>query len=114
MIYKDVVEEDEDDSSLIPLLKHLPKDFGGDPTHFDNDDDAGDFETPLVAAVVSLMRAMRDGLDVNDDEEEDGEGFETFVVRSTVRSAREGSGGEGWDVWREMETAKDFLELEMC
>ncbi|KAH1056063.1 hypothetical protein J1N35_034128 [Gossypium stocksii] len=111
MIYKNVVEEDEDDSSPPPLLKHLLKDFGGGPTHFDNDDNAGDFETmivkfdhrrnihgqslyffkPLVVAVASLMRARRDGLDIDDDEEEDEEGFGKFVVRSTVRSVREGA-----------------------
>ncbi|GMI99858.1 hypothetical protein like AT1G69220 [Hibiscus trionum] len=117
MIYKDGDEEDEDDSSLPPLLKRLPKDFGGGPTDFDveDDDDAGDFGTVIVksnrsrgtrgqasysfkppaAPVASPIRARRDGLDVDDDEEEedeDGEDFGTFVVRSTVRSEREGSG----------------------
>lgn len=120
MIYKDGDEEDEDYSSLPPLLKHLPKDFGGGPTDFDDDDDAGDFGTVIVksdrgrnargqpsysfkppaAAVASPIWARRDGLDVDDDDVEeeeeeedgDGEGFGTFVVRSTVRSDREGSG----------------------
>ncbi|KAK8657538.1 hypothetical protein V6N13_035769 [Hibiscus sabdariffa] len=118
MIYKDGDVEDEDDSSLPPLLKRLPKDFGGGPTDFDvddDDDDAGDFGTVIVksdrgrstrgqsysfkppaAPVASPMRARRDGLDVDNDddeeEEEDEEGFGTFVVRSTVRSEREGSG----------------------
>ncbi|KAE8657403.1 hypothetical protein F3Y22_tig00116995pilonHSYRG00047 [Hibiscus syriacus] len=117
MIYKDGYEEDEDDSSLLPLLKRLPKDFGGGPTDFDVDVDDGDFGTVIVksdrgrstrgqasysfkspqAPVASPMGAMRDGFDVDDDEEEeeeeeDGEGFGTFVVRSTVRCEREGSG----------------------
>ncbi|XVE91741.1 hypothetical protein REPUB_Repub01dG0037200 [Reevesia pubescens] len=115
MLYKEGDEEDEDDSSLPPLLKRLPKDFGGGgggPTDFDDDDDddAGDFATMIVktdrgrnsrgqtsysfkppaAAFMSPMRARRDEGDV--DEDGDGEGFGTFVVRSTVRSEREGSG----------------------
>ncbi|KAE8663913.1 Serine/threonine-protein kinase 4 [Hibiscus syriacus] len=121
MIYKDGNEEDEDDPSLPPLFRRLPKDFGGGPTDFDvvDDDDAGDFGTVIVksdrgrktrgqasysfkppqAPVASPMRARRDGLNVDDDEEEeeeeedgDREDFGTFVVRSTVRSEREGSG----------------------
>ena len=48
MIYKDGDEEDEDDSSLPPLLKRLPKDFGGGPTDCDDDDNAGDFGTVIV------------------------------------------------------------------
>ncbi|KAK6251949.1 hypothetical protein QUC31_013669 [Theobroma cacao] len=118
MLYKDGDEEDEDDSSLPPLLKRLPKDFGGGgggPTDFDVDDDedAGGFGTMIVktdrrrntrgqtsssfkppAAAVSPMMARREEMD-DDDEEDvdgDGEGFGTFVVRSTVRSDREGSG----------------------
>ena len=93
-----------------PLLKRLPKDFGGGGdglTGFD----AGDFGTMIIkpdrgrdprgqtsysfkppAAAVSPMRARRDEVDVDDDEDDDGEGFGTFVVKSTVRSEREGSG----------------------
>ncbi|XVE91630.1 hypothetical protein REPUB_Repub01dG0026800 [Reevesia pubescens] len=120
MLYKEGDEEDEDDSSLPPLLKRLPKDFGGGgggPTDFDDDDDddAGDFGTMIVktdrgrhsrgqtsysfkppaAVVMSPMSARRDEGDVDDEEEDEdgaGEGFGTFVVRSTVRSEREGSG----------------------
>ncbi|XVF03177.1 hypothetical protein REPUB_Repub04eG0238600 [Reevesia pubescens] len=118
MLYKDGDEEDEDDSSLPPLLKRLSKDFGGGPTDFDvdDDDDAGDFGTMIVktdrggrnslgqssysfkppaAATVSPMRPRRDEVDVDDDEEGedgDGEAFGIFVVRSTGRSEREGSG----------------------
>ncbi|XWS23083.1 hypothetical protein CRYUN_Cryun29cG0091100 [Craigia yunnanensis] len=116
MLYKDEDEEDEDDSSLPPLLKRLPKDFGGGgdgPTDFD-EDDAGDFGTMIVKAdggrntrgqtlysfkppvVVSPMRARGNEVDVDDDEEDEdddvGEGFGTFVVKSTVRSEKEGFG----------------------
>ncbi|XVF85801.1 hypothetical protein PTKIN_Ptkin17bG0146800 [Pterospermum kingtungense] len=119
MVYKDGDEEDEDDSSLPPLLKRLPKDFGGGSTDFDADDDAGDYGTMIVKSdrgrsthggqasysfkppappTVSPMRARRDEIDADDDDDEDGdgdgdgEGFGTFVVKSTVRSEREGSG----------------------
>ncbi|KAH1046085.1 hypothetical protein J1N35_036869 [Gossypium stocksii] len=81
-------EEDEDDSSLSPLLKHLPKDFDGDPTNFDNDDDVGDFGTIIMksdcgrntrgqslysfklsaVAVASPMKARRNGPNVDDDD----------------------------------------------
>ncbi|XWS34204.1 hypothetical protein CRYUN_Cryun21dG0020400 [Craigia yunnanensis] len=110
MLYKGD-EEDEDDSSLPPLLKRLPKDFGGGGdghTDFDIDDDAGDFGTMIIKSdrgrdprgqpsylfkppAASPMRARRGEMDV-DDEDDDGEGFGTFVVKSTVRSEREGSG----------------------
>ncbi|KAK5776593.1 hypothetical protein PVK06_044553 [Gossypium arboreum] len=113
MIYKDGGEEDENESSLLPLFKRLPKDFNGGFTDFENDDNARDFGIviPLVAILASSIRAKRDRLNVvvdddDDDEKEeekeevedgniDGEGFETFVVRSTVRSEREVSGGRG-------------------
>ncbi|XVE85727.1 hypothetical protein DITRI_Ditri17bG0114100 [Diplodiscus trichospermus] len=120
MLYKDGDEEEDDDASLPPLLKRLPKDFGGgggDPIDFDvdDDDDAGDFGTMIVKSdhgrknrgqtsyffkppappAVSPMRARKDGMDVDDDEEDeddDGEGFGTFVVKSTLKREREGSG----------------------
>lgn len=59
MVYKDVdkgrEDEDDDDASLPPLLKRLPKDFGGgapidydDDDAFDFDHDTEDFGTMIV------------------------------------------------------------------
>ncbi|KAF2325468.1 hypothetical protein GH714_029060 [Hevea brasiliensis] len=115
MVYKggaaqnDNDEEDED--SLPPLLKRLPKDFGGGaPLDEDLDDDnSGDFGTMIVktsrsrpptqssslsSSMASTLRKPRgspfadyskriDGGD-DSDGEDDAEGFGTFVVKSTV------------------------------
>ncbi|CAM8950465.1 unnamed protein product [Rhodiola kirilowii] len=109
MVYKD---EDDDDASLPPLLKRLPKDFGAELGDFDDDDDedeeeeeGGDFGTMIVKPNrdrSSSKGSSRDWKSRNDrtfkrkyddddseeeEEEEEGvgeEGFSTFVVKSTV------------------------------
>lgn len=118
MVYKDNgygEDEDDDDSSLPPLLKRLPKDFGGgasmDYDDDDPDEDAGDFGTMIVKTDRSRQRnrssssysspmdstwksrksqgstvAGLGGEDDDDDDDGDG-GFSTFVVRSTARSS---------------------------
>ncbi|CAK9325837.1 unnamed protein product [Citrullus colocynthis] len=110
MLYKDVDKprdgDDDDDSSLPPLLKRLPKDFGGgapidyeDDHAFDFDHDTEDFGTMIVktdwnrprnrsvSSSVSTMPRKRAGSEEGDDsEEDDGDGYSTFVVRSTARS----------------------------
>ncbi|KAG4158621.1 hypothetical protein ERO13_D02G130100v2 [Gossypium hirsutum] len=116
MVYKDVDEEGEDGSSIPPPLKCAPKLFGGGGgTPSDADDgsgDAGDLGTMIVKkdhvrearggtpssfnppalAGVSPISARGDKMDVEEEEDDEGEGFGTFVVRSTARNEREGSG----------------------
>lgn len=68
MLYKDDVHVDEnDDESLPPLLKRLPKDFGGEPT-----------------------------INSDDDEESDGASISGTVIVKTSRNSKPRSGG-GWD-----------------
>ncbi|KAJ9187376.1 hypothetical protein P3X46_002837 [Hevea brasiliensis] len=115
MVYKGGADQndndEEDEDSLPPLLKRLPKDFGGGaPLDEDLDDDnSGDFGTMIVktsrsrpptqssslsSSMASTLRKPRgspfadyskriDGGD-DSDGEDDAEGFGTFVVKSTV------------------------------
>ena len=105
MVYKDNGRDDDEDdeySSLPPLLKRLPKDFGGGAP-LDYDDDAGDFGTVIIksdhrrqqdrpssslASPTWKSRSSSQASPLNrfGEEEEDGGGFSTFVVRSTVKS----------------------------
>ncbi|XP_054824481.1 serine/threonine-protein kinase 1-like isoform X2 [Prosopis cineraria] len=114
MVYKDNghEEDEDDDSSLPPLLKRLPKDFGGGASmdyEDDPDDDAGDFGTMIVKTDRSRERnrssspmgstwnsrksplrqaSPTTGLGGGDDEDDEGdEGFSTFVVRKTASSS---------------------------
>ncbi|MCI62330.1 serine/threonine-protein kinase dst1-like, partial [Trifolium medium] len=52
---------DDEDSFLPPLLKRLPKDFGGGPSmdyddDDDDDDESGDFGTMIVKSDRSRQR----------------------------------------------------------
>ena len=71
MVYK---SDSDEDSMLPPLLKRLPKDFGGGGASYDEDDDDGDFGTMIV---------KKDSKNSPGDEEsssdEEGE-YGTFVV----------------------------------
>lgn len=106
MLYKDdPMDDDEDDSSLPPLLKRLPKDFGGSGGALTDDDHTDDFGTMIVKtnrshqsssswkppASVSPRKSRRTEMD-DDNDDDGGEGFGTFVVRSTVSKDRDGSG----------------------
>uniref|UniRef100_A0A6N2NB64 non-specific serine/threonine protein kinase n=1 Tax=Salix viminalis TaxID=40686 RepID=A0A6N2NB64_SALVM len=108
------VEEDEDEESLPPLLKRLPKDFGGG----DDDDDDADFGTMIVkagrgrhqnqpwsssssiapprkphSAPFTEFESQINDIGDNSDGDDDGrEEFGTYVVKSTV-VRRSGSGG---------------------
>ncbi|XP_012067804.1 serine/threonine-protein kinase 4 homolog B isoform X2 [Jatropha curcas] len=115
MVYKgggsqnDNDEEDED--SLPPLLKRLPKDFGGGSTLDDDmeEDNSADFGTMIVktsrnrpptqysssfSSMASSVRKPRSlpftdyskRIDVGDDSDggDDGQEFGTFVVKPTV------------------------------
>ncbi|KAK7274975.1 hypothetical protein RIF29_16078 [Crotalaria pallida] len=111
MVFKDNGIDDDEDSSLPPLLKRLPKDFGGGASldyDDDDDEDAGDFGTVIVktdrrnrsspsagstwkaksSSMASPMNRFRgsdnDAGDGGDDD--DGAGFSTFVMRSTAKS----------------------------
>lgn len=109
MLYKD------DDSSLPPLLQRLPKDFGA---AIDDDEDlygtgSGDFGTMIVKTVrnrplplplpspspssskASMRRPRSSPLSQGKAAEamDTGDGFSTFVGRSTVRSERESGSG---------------------
>lgn len=77
MVYKsdsDGEGDEDEDSTLPPLLKRLPKDFGGGGASYDEDDDDGDFGTMIV---------KKDSKNSPGDEEsssdEEGE-YGTFVV----------------------------------
>ncbi|CAK7326221.1 unnamed protein product [Dovyalis caffra] len=121
MLYKgggendDVEEEDED--SLPPLLKRLPKDFGGG----DEDELDADFGTMIVktdrgrdwnqswsssssiapprkprsAPFAEFESRINDVGNSSDGDDDEGEEFGTFVVKSTVlrRSSSGGGGG---------------------
>lgn len=91
---------DDDDESLPPLLKRIPKDFDAAAINFDNDyedDDANISGTMIVKSnrnqksSPSYMRKPQ-SYDDDDDEDEDDENendFSTFVVRSSVKKERE-------------------------
>ncbi|RDX60895.1 hypothetical protein CR513_60928, partial [Mucuna pruriens] len=114
MVYKDNGHDDDEDSSLPPLLQRLPKDFGGGASldyddDDDDDEDAGDFGTVIVKSDRSRQRERPSsglaspawkarsssqanslnrfggGGDGDGGDENDGGGFSTFVVRSTVK-----------------------------
>ncbi|KAG7589482.1 Protein kinase domain [Arabidopsis suecica] len=107
-------EDDEDDSMLPPLLKRLPKDFGGGASlDYDDDDgdESGDFGTMIVKTDrsshsknspysskprmgVSPRRGARGGDEESSDEEDeeeddddDGE-YGTFVVKSSSKKGK--------------------------
>ncbi|XP_020216141.1 serine/threonine-protein kinase dst2 isoform X2 [Cajanus cajan] len=119
MVYKDNGHDDDDDeySSLPPLLKRLPKDFGGGASmDYDEDDDdgAGDFGTMIVksdrsrprdrpssglasptgtwkarsSAQASALNRFGGG---DEDDEDDGGGFSTFVVKPVERESVSGT-----------------------
>ncbi|XP_074328495.1 serine/threonine-protein kinase 1 isoform X1 [Apium graveolens] len=90
---------DDDDESLPPLLKRIPKDFDAAAINFDNDydDDANISGTMIVKSnrnhksSPSYMRKPYED-DDDEDEEEDDENesdFSTFVVRSSAKKERE-------------------------
>ncbi|CAH1431471.1 unnamed protein product [Lactuca virosa] len=97
-------DDPNDDESLPPLLKRLPKDFGAD---VDSDDDGESISGTMIVKtdrrrVQSPYR--REESDEEEDEDEEGTGFGTFVVRSKdtesesvsgtfVRRTSGGSGG---------------------
>ncbi|KAK6931352.1 Protein kinase domain, partial [Dillenia turbinata] len=87
MLRKDDLEDadDEDDSSLPPLLKRLPKDFGV-AVDYDDDIDANISGTMIVRTHRNNPRSSQFNSNrrQNDDEEENN--FSTFVVRSKERS----------------------------
>ncbi|GLT75050.1 hypothetical protein SLA2020_468030 [Shorea laevis] len=102
MLYKDDPMDDDDDSSLPPLLKRLPKDFGGSGGALTDDDHADDFGTMIVktgsrhSSSVSKPPASMSPKTMRriemDDDNDGGEGFGTFVVRSTTSRERDGNG----------------------
>ncbi|KAH7569975.1 hypothetical protein JRO89_XS05G0027100 [Xanthoceras sorbifolium] len=96
----------EDDDSLPPLLKHLPKDFGG-AAPVDDDED-GDFGTMIIktktrtqnknnrnkSSSVIINKPFSDFKRTEDDDDDND--FGTFVVKSSEReseSVRRRSGG---------------------
>ncbi|XP_009356427.2 serine/threonine-protein kinase dst1 [Pyrus x bretschneideri] len=98
MVYKGNADEDEDDdASLPPLLKRLPKDFGGGAPidYFDDeeeDENGGDFGTIIVKPDRNrATRRSRDFKRASFDDGGDGDGFSTFVVRPS--SERESVSG---------------------
>lgn len=101
MVYKgnardDEDEDEDDDASLPPLLKHLPKDFGGGASidYFDDEEDenGGDFGTMIIKPDRNrTTRGSRDFKRGSIDDDGDGDGFSTFVVRSS--SERESISG---------------------
>ncbi|KAF5727146.1 serine/threonine-protein kinase 4 B isoform X2 [Tripterygium wilfordii] len=111
----DIDNVDEEDDSLPPLLKRLPKDFGGGSLLDDDYDDAGEFGTMIVktdrgrnrsygknlspssfspSSMAELRKprgspyAMMDG---GDNDSGEGEGFGTFFARSTLKASERDS-----------------------
>lgn len=107
-------DDEEDDSLLPPLLKRLPKDFGGGASlDYDEDDgdESGDFGTMIVKTdrsshskkspysskprmTVSPRRRPRgvdeESSDEDDEEDDDDDGeFGTFVVKSSSKKGKE-------------------------
>ncbi|XAR55934.1 Non-specific serine/threonine protein kinase [Bertholletia excelsa] len=119
MVYKKDDQTDnydeEDDPSLPPLLKRLPKDFGVIDGDDDDDDEAGSISGTMIiktdrsnrkrasSSSSSMSRKPRSAslLDRNQDtsrrriqaekEEDEEEDFSTFVVRSTTRNKDSGA-----------------------
>jgi len=112
--HNDEDDDEDEDSFLPPLLKRLPKDFGGGASmdYDDDEDESGDFGTMIVKNDRSRQRdrssssvaspagsTWRTGNSsqanaLNDEDDDDGGGFSTFVMRSTVRnSERESASG---------------------
>lgn len=92
----------DDDESLPPLLKRIPKDFDAAAINFDNDydDDANISGTMIVKSnrnhksSPSYLRKPQTYDDDDDDDDEDDENenesdFSTFVVRSSAKKERE-------------------------
>ncbi|KAI3733771.1 hypothetical protein L6452_13227 [Arctium lappa] len=85
-------DDPNDDESLPPLLKRLPKDFGA---AVDSDDDGESISgTMIVKTGRSRVQATyrREESDEEEDDDEDGGGFGTFVVRSEDRENESISG----------------------
>ncbi|XP_024989733.1 serine/threonine-protein kinase dst1 isoform X1 [Cynara cardunculus var. scolymus] len=85
-------DDPNDDESLPPLLKRLPKDFGA---AVDSDDDGESISgTMIVKTGRSRVQASyrREESDEEEDDDEDGGGFGTFVVRSEERESESISG----------------------
>ncbi|CAN8239018.1 unnamed protein product [Cochlearia groenlandica] len=83
-------EDDDEDSLLPPLLKRLPKDFGGGASfdYDDEDEGDGDFGTMIVKKdrISPMKRPNEESSndedeDDDDDDDDDGE-YGTFVVKS--------------------------------
>ncbi|XP_019428756.1 PREDICTED: serine/threonine-protein kinase dst1 isoform X2 [Lupinus angustifolius] len=114
MVFKDNGHDDDDeDSSLPPLFKRLPKDFGGASIDYDDDEDSGDFGTMIVKtdrrnrsspagstwkaqsssmeSALNRFRGSDDNYGDGGDDDDDGGGFSTFVSRSTVKSGERDS-----------------------
>ncbi|KAF5752042.1 serine/threonine-protein kinase 4 B isoform X2 [Tripterygium wilfordii] len=97
----DIENVEEEDDSLPPLLKRLPKDFGGGSLLDDDYDDAGDFGTMIVktdrgrnrsyGGLLTSPYARKDG---GDDDSGEGDGFGTFLVRSTLKASERESVSE--------------------
>ncbi|GAV69345.1 Pkinase domain-containing protein [Cephalotus follicularis] len=113
MLYKGDLQsdDDDDDASLPPLLKRLPKDFGGgaplDADDADDKEEPGDYGTVIVKTdhhhrqsssrrklnlnlnlnpfVMSPNKSVEmEGVDDNDDDDEDEGDYGTFVVKKTT------------------------------
>ncbi|XP_062111408.1 serine/threonine-protein kinase 1 [Humulus lupulus] len=108
MVYKgnDDEEDEDDDASLPPLLKRLPKDFGGGASidYDDEDDGDNDFGTMIVKSDRNRTRNRSSSLirgtppppfpnrvSTMKRDEDDGDGFSTFVVRSGERDSASGT-----------------------
>ncbi|KAL3511032.1 hypothetical protein ACH5RR_030433 [Cinchona calisaya] len=115
MFRKEVGDDEDDqndDDSLPPLLKRLPKDFGGDPTLLNSDnygddqyDDASSFSGTMIVKTSNSSRAAATRPPIQfwdrsdnaasyrrrfgDEEEEEEGNFSTFVVRKGVDEVEE-------------------------
>ncbi|KAM1873017.1 hypothetical protein ACFX13_006907 [Malus domestica] len=95
MTYKGNADEDADDDTSLPsLLKHLPKDFGEEASinYFDDeeDDENGDYFSTMIIKLDRNMttRRSRNFKRALFDDDEDGSGFLTFLVRPSMASMK--------------------------
>lgn len=88
MVYKGNVDEDEDNDASLPLyLKHLPKDCGGRASidYFDDEEEdknGGDFGIMIIKPDRNqTTRRLHDFKQASFDDDRDGDGLSTVVVR---------------------------------
>ncbi|GKB44031.1 hypothetical protein Tco_0888973 [Tanacetum coccineum] len=82
VVHSDEEDNQNDDESLPPLLKRLPKDFGA---AVDSDDDESISGTMIVKRVESTRHTTRRGRDDESDDEDNASISGTMIVKTNPR-----------------------------